>query len=404
MTGESGKIFISVMTKRIYSSRADGLIRYRENGTYTNGIGGKMKSVFEKMEYRPQTFFQKLFKIQPKENSIIELNNMLAEKGPDNISIKDIEYIASKYRVNLYKTYPNQLLSYYKSYLVQCLADKQLSADEVKTLDNLKFIFNLKYNDTKEILDGATKAVYQQEVNKVIQDGVLSKEEEGFLLELERNLHMPHDLAMSVYGSEARDLFSRVLTNAISDERLSPEEERQIQTLAADLRVTIDCENETRALLDKYKLLWQIDNGFLPEIKCDINLQKNEICHFSRNYVNWFEQRVVTHRIGYSGLSYRVSICKGLSWRAGNVSPQIISDDVWKIIDTGDLYLTNKRIIFMGSKGNKTITFKKVLDFTVYTNGITIQKDAGKSPFLGFDYVSDIFGMILGKLLAGETE
>jgi hypothetical protein len=304
--------------------------------------------------------------------------------------------------VNLYKTYPGQLLSYYKTYLTQCLIDKKLSADEIKALDNLKFVFNLNYYDTKSLLYEAAKTIYKREVKKAVKDGVLTKDEEQFLLELERNLQMPHDLAMSAYGEEAQDLYSKVVKNAISDERLSPDEEKQIQMLADNLHIKVDCENETKALLDKYKLFWQIDNGILPKIECDINLQKNEICHFSKDGVNWLEQRAVTRRVSYSGLSYRVNICKGLSWRIGNVAPQFVSDDVWKRIDTGDLYLTNKRIIFMGAKGNKTITFKKILDFTISTNGITIQKDTGKSPFFEFDTVADVFGVILGKLLMEE--
>ncbi len=70
-----------------------------------------------------------------------------------------------------------------------------------------------------------------------------------------------------------------------------------------------------------------------------------------------------------------------------------------KLIDTGTLYLTNKRIIFTGTKKNSNIRIDKVLDFTPYTDGVEIGKDTGKSPTLQMTQNADIFCMILERLL-----
>jgi hypothetical protein len=61
--------------------------------------------------------------------------------------------------------------------------------------------------------------------------------------------------------------------------------------------------------------------------------------------------------------------------------------------------LTNRRIIFTGEKSNKTLSLKQILDFEVYTNGVEIKKSTGKNPFLSFEDDTEIFSMILGKLL-----
>lgn len=95
----------------------------------------------------------------------------------------------------------------------------------------------------------------------------------------------------------------------------------------------------------------------------------------------------------------RIRIMKGVYWRAGSIAPQRISEDEWRVIDEGTIYLTNKRIIFMGNNGNKTITLGKILGFEPYSNGIDIQKDSGKSPFLEFSTNIDIFSMILARVL-----
>lgn len=53
----------------------------------------------------------------------------------------------------------------------------------------------------------------------------------------------------------------------------------------------------------------------------------------------------------------------------------------------------------MGTKGNKIIAINKILDIEPFRNGIDIQKESGKSPFLEFSNNVDIFSMILIRLM-----
>ena len=39
------------------------------------------------------------------------------------------------------------------------------------------------------------------------------------------------------------------------------------------------------------------------------------------------------------------------------------------------------------------------IDFTPYRDGIDLQKDSGKSPFLAFEEGVDVFALILNRLL-----
>lgn len=94
---------------------------------------------------------------------------------------------------------------------------------------------------------------------------------------------------------------------------------------------------------------------------------------------------------------------KGVYWRVGNVAINRVSEDVMTHVDSGRAYLTNKRVVFMGTKGNKSIRLAKILDYEVYTNGVTIQKDAGKNPFLAFDEQPEQFAVLLGRLITEQT-
>ena len=53
----------------------------------------------------------------------------------------------------------------------------------------------------------------------------------------------------------------------------------------------------------------------------------------------------------------------------------------------------------MGGSKNNSIAINKILDFTPFENGITIDKATGKSPFIELDRGSDIFSMILSRLI-----
>lgn len=53
----------------------------------------------------------------------------------------------------------------------------------------------------------------------------------------------------------------------------------------------------------------------------------------------------------------------------------------------------------MGSKGNKTINLNKILNIDPYSNGIEIQKETGKNPFLEFKNNVDVFSMIISRLI-----
>ncbi|MDR1997142.1 MAG: hypothetical protein LBQ83_02315 [Candidatus Margulisbacteria bacterium] len=359
--------------------------------------------VFMAQELTRPSFLQKLFNIQPKNNALVEINNLFATKKLLDISLDDICEIATRYEVNINKAFKKQLLEFYRTYLEYCLRDKHLSDTELKELSHLKKILNLTDSTTKDTYNELTAKIYKSAVKDALADNRLSKEEKSMLEKIEKNLALPEEIAKKIYEESATAIVQKFFDNAVSDRKLSPDEEKEIEAISKNLGVNIIHDSATQETLDKYRLFWQIENGNLPIVKVDIALQRNEQCHFSVD-AEWHEQRTVTQRINYSGVVMRAKIMKGVYYKIGSVSPQRVTEDVWRNIDSGKIYLTNKRIVFMGGRGNKTIPFKKILDFDVYSDGIQIQKDTGKSPLIQFsNNTGDICGAILGKLIIENT-
>ena len=256
----------------------------------------------------------------------------------------------------------------------------------------------LTEQDVKSQIEIETKKLYSKNVEKVVKDGKITISEKENLDRLKNGLLISESVASKIYKENANDILQKFIDGAISDEKISPEEEIEMHEIAKSLGIGFEIDEESKEVLEKYKLYWRIENADLPEISPDINIQKSERLHF-KTYINWLEQRRITKRVNFAGPTARIKLAKGVYYRMGSIGVQPISEDVWQNIDSGQIYLTNKRLIFMGSKGNKTIKLNKILNIVPHTNGVDVQKESGKSPFLKFSDNIDIFSMILVRLL-----
>jgi hypothetical protein len=186
--------------------------------------------------------------------------------------------------------------------------------------------------------------------------------------------------------------------SAIADRELSPDEEHEIQELAKRLGGRIVMNGFTAATLDKCRLMWRIAHGNPPILNVGLNLQNDEVCYFSTS-VTLNEMRRITKRVQWGGPQLRVKICKGLYWNMGDYAVNRVAQDMLTPIDTGTVYITNKRILFNGEMKNVSIKLQKILDFTSYKDGVMVEKDTGKSPFFEFNSNIDIFTACLARAI-----
>ncbi len=105
-----------------------------------------------------------------------------------------------------------------------------------------------------------------------------------------------------------------------------------------------------------------------------IILKKNEEACVALSGITLREARAVRHtRGGYAGPTIRVA--KGVSFRMGSVAARSESRDELRDIDRGTLVLTNKRLIFIGSKRTTNIDLRKIISITAYKDGIASQRE-----------------------------
>ena len=112
----------------------------------------------------------------------------------------------------------------------------------------------------------------------------------------------------------------------------------------------------------------------------------------------------MTKRINDSGPSGRIRIMRGLSWRYGSVSVQRVTKEELRQLDSGVLYITNKRLLFNGAAKNANTPFKKIIHFTLYKDGLQIEKETGRDQFyLGAGDLEVVSGVLEAALQKAQS-
>ena len=140
---------------------------------------------------------------------------------------------------------------------------------------------------------------------------------------------------------------------------------------------------------DANDFLMGLENGSITikhEGQSPVILKKNEIISLIMDNIQLQEPRAVrqTHA-AYGGPTIRVA--KGVSFRLGGASARSESHDEIRVIDNGDLVLTNKRLIFIGTKRTVNIDLRKIVSIVPYRDGIESQRENKQKPeyFTGTD-------------------
>ena len=110
-----------------------------------------------------------------------------------------------------------------------------------------------------------------------------------------------------------------------------------------------------------------------------IVLKKNEVPVYKIDNVTLSEPRAVrTSSGGYGGTSVRIA--KGVTIHSGRTASKSESHDEIKVIDSGELLITNQRVIFLGQNRTTNIDMKKIISITSGPSMIQIQRSNKQKP------------------------
>jgi hypothetical protein len=311
-----------------------------------------------------------------RENAFIEIQNLLATKPLKDLSAAEIVNILSTYEISRDEAMPT-LLVLYEQALGHHVRDLTLLPEEREALKQLRYVLDLDEIGAIEVEATVLRATYRDQLKQALNDQHLSEVEKQKLERMADNFTLTDTVRTEIYKEEALTVVQEAFNRAVGDRRLTAEEETRLMRMIENLGVTITHDAESQRLVERFKLLARIDTGDLPTIQPPILLQRGEVCHAEFPSA-LHELRTVTKRINYSGPSGRIRIMKGLSWRYGSVSVSRVTAEEWRRLDSGVLYITNKRLLFNGQLKNVNTQLKKIIHFTVHKDGIQIEKDSGR--------------------------
>lgn len=330
---------------------------------------------------------------------VAKVQNLLASRvNPHELIEADLAQVIRRHGLRQNKRLRCGLLRLYESYLAACIADRELTGAEVSALQHLRAVFSLSERDALLAYERTAERVCRESLDEVPEDRGLSEEGLHVVASIRTGIGLPRENAERIMRSVGQKLLARRVEEALQDERIDDGEIRELERLARGFGLPLANNERTRQLLERYRLYWLIEEGDIPSVEVGIRLQRGESCYF-KAAVAWYEYRSVTKSINYGGITSRVRIAKGIYLSAGSVGAQRLTEDILKLIDLGSLYLTNKRLIFVGNRANKSIRLTQVLNFEPMANGVRIEKEHGKTPFLVFDDDIDIFSLCLDRSL-----
>ncbi len=160
-------------------------------------------------------------------------------------------------------------------------------------------------------------------------------------------------------------------TAAVADDILTPEEDSHLANLMAALNLSWDQVRTVDPLLPDRALVSAVNGGNLPEVPSPrLMAKKGETVHIECAASLMKEVSIRQYQGGYSGFSFPIGKT-GIRYRVGGTRGHSVEVGTkLNVADSGILAVTNKRVVYMGSRKTVEMPYAKLANLTVYPDGL----------------------------------
>jgi hypothetical protein len=165
--------------------------------------------------------------------------------------------------------------------------------------------------------------------------------------------------------------FDPVAQLAVGDDILTPEESSHLASVLTAIGLTWDDVRQQDPALAEHAFVSAINGGQLPEVSSPHILpKKGEIVHYECAATLMEEVAVRQWRGGYSGFSFPIGKT-GIRYRIGGTRGQSVEVGTrLNVADTGLMSVTNKCVVYAGSRKTVEMLYSKLVNLTVYKDGL----------------------------------
>ncbi len=243
----------------------------------------------------------------------------------------------------------------------------------------LRALFTSKGKKMPTIALSPKKRKFKKEMSQALDDGVLTDEEARHLEQKAEELGIQDEYVDKLRHKDFEGRVKPILNDIEQTRRYSPEHEKQLKEMAEQLQIKGEFGPEFKMFRD----LWEYENnGVFPLERIDppILLKNNEECYFECPAV-WKQVKTMKQYKGHTGASVGFRVMKGVRFSVGRAMPMYDEVQEMRPLSDGEIYVTNKKIIFNGSAKSTNITVGRIVQVQLYGDGIEVRKTSGKPDF-----------------------
>ncbi|HEX2205564.1 MAG TPA: hypothetical protein VHG91_19790 [Longimicrobium sp.] len=343
------------------------------------------------------------------QDALIELNNLIVVAGGiGGVDPEATARIEERHGVSLPDDLPRESQIVFARYLRHFLRDDELSEEEQKEVAALEGLLRLAPESSAYARRVVGRWMYRRRAEAFVADRRLDADEQAKLDRLQAALELGADEARATRRELAENVVGAVRAKATADARLSPEEEAELTRAAAGLGIDLAADARTRAELERFRLLWEVENGRLPEVDAaPLLVRRGERCHAVRAATLAEVRAVQTEKLHFDGVVYDAAWLqrewKGKDLRTrGTVRREVSTRDEPRYVD-GTLVCTSERLVFLGKSESVTIEYRDLLGFKPGGGGIEVRRAGAGNAFFGFSDDVELFAMILGQAVRRAT-
>ena len=194
-------------------------------------------------------------------------------------------------------------------------------------------------------------------------------------------------------GEACYYMLEKAATNFLKDGLLTPQEEHLVNQYTASFGIhpsnlPAKYQNGEIAKLAQASILSQLQSGqlFGSNVGFPVMLAKGESVLWVYNDVKCYEEKVQREYRGNRG-GFSIKICKGVYYRPSTSRVRPVEHTYLNLEGTGELYITNRHLIFNSPTKGVKVPYGKIIGVTPYSDGLELNRDgnAKRVVFQGFD-------------------
>ncbi len=305
-----------------------------------------MSAPFQTRPLPEQGMFGRLFGRIHRDAMLTEAENLLAAAADwADVSRDDIAALEAKYGAAFKDAVKSETMMLI-SRAATGLTAQQTVEGGANRLRRLAGAFGLS-GEAETIVLARARSALAEAAQRLIADDDLTEDERSAFAEAADATGIAQEEAAAILSAAVEWRMSQEIAAAVSDDRLTSDEEARIEALGHALHARLDIPDAMRDRLARARLLWRIEQGELPEAVSPVALPRTERCLYA----------------GYG---------QALEPRSRGKQSFMHS------YGAGDIVLSTKRIIFNGGDRNLAVRLNTVIDYRVYDDGVEIRRATGK--------------------------